>query len=59
MMVAVRKDRFQRANAVSLVSSNKNFSVGDSTWPSQKTTLALLDDFCGLFNHPCGMKYVR
>jgi hypothetical protein len=23
------------------VSSNRNFSVGDSTWPSQKTTLAL------------------
>jgi hypothetical protein len=21
------------------VSSNRNFSVGDSTWPSQKTTL--------------------
>jgi hypothetical protein len=26
------------------VSSNRNFSVGDSTWPSQKTTLAWLSD---------------
>ena len=33
--------RFQRAKAASLVSSNRNCSVGDSTWPSQKTMLAL------------------
>ena len=32
--------RFQRLKASSLVSSKRNFSVGDSTWPSQKTTLA-------------------
>ena len=36
-----RWSRFQRAKAASLVSSKRNFSVGDSTWPSQKTTLAL------------------
>jgi hypothetical protein len=58
MLVAVHKDQFQCAKAVSLVSSNRNCSVGDSTWPSQKTTLALLDDFEGLHNHPCGMNYV-
>src|ERR1017187_3126768 len=33
--------RFQRAKAASRVSANRNGSVGDSTWPSQKTTLAL------------------
>jgi hypothetical protein len=33
--------RFQRAKAASLVSSNRNGSVGDSTWPALKTTLAL------------------
>ncbi len=32
--------RFQRAKAASLVSAKRNFSVGDSTWSSQKTTLA-------------------
>ena len=42
--LAVRKDRFHRAKAVSLVSANRNGRVGDSTWPSQKTTLALLDE---------------
>ena len=39
-VVAVCKD-FQRAKAASLVPANRNCSVGDSTWPSQKTTLAL------------------
>src|SRR5487761_2482475 len=39
-LVAVRKD-FQRAKATSRVSANRNFSAGDSTWPPQKTTLAL------------------
>ena len=33
--------RFQRDKAASLVSAKRNGSVGDSTWPSQKTTLAL------------------
>ena len=33
--------RFQRIKAASLVSSKRNFNVGDSTWPSQNTTLAL------------------
>jgi hypothetical protein len=33
--------RFQRLKAASLVSSKRNFNVGDSTWPSQKTALAL------------------
>jgi hypothetical protein len=33
--------RFQRDKASSLVSSKRNCSVGDSTWPSQNTTLAL------------------
>ena len=37
-----RWSRFQPTKAASLVSSNRNFSVGDSTWPSQKTTLARL-----------------
>ncbi len=37
-----RWSRFQRAKAASLVSANRNCSVGDSTWLSQKTTLALL-----------------
>ena len=36
-----RWSRFQRRRASSLVSAKRNFSVGDSTWPSQKTTLAL------------------
>ena len=40
-LMAVCKD-FQRAKAASLVSANRNFSVGDSTWPSQRTTVALL-----------------
>ena len=35
-----RWSRFQRLKAASLVSSKRNFSVGDSTWPSQNTTLA-------------------
>ena len=30
--------RFQRSKAASLVSLNRNFSVGDSTWPSQMIT---------------------
>ena len=33
--------RFQRLKAASLVTVKRNGSVGDSTWPSQKTTLAL------------------
>src|SRR5665213_588108 len=33
--------RFQRLKAASLVSAKRNGSVGDSTWPSQNTTLAL------------------
>ena len=32
--------RFQRTRAASLVSSKRNCSVGDSTWPSQNNTLA-------------------
>jgi hypothetical protein len=32
---------FQRLKAASLVSAKRNFNVGDSTWPSQNTTLAL------------------
>jgi len=36
-----RWSRFQRDKAASLVSAKRNRSVGDSTWPSQKTTLAL------------------
>ena len=36
-----RWSRFQRDKAASLVSSNRNCSVGDSTWPLLKTTLAL------------------
>ena len=36
-----RWSRFQRTSAASLVSANRNSSVGDSTWPSQKNTLAL------------------
>ena len=43
--VAVRMgpDRkvFPRAKAASLVSAKRNGRVGDSTWPSQKTTLAM------------------
>jgi|SRR5690348_4147662 len=35
-----RWSRFQRTRAASLVSTNRNFNVGDSTWPSQNTTLA-------------------
>jgi hypothetical protein len=46
--------RFQRIKAASLVSSKRNFSVGDSTCPSQKATLtghaeAILD-FAFSFN---------
>jgi hypothetical protein len=33
--------RFQRLKAASLVSAKRNCNVGDSTWPSQNTTLAL------------------
>ena len=36
-----RWSRFQRTKAASLVSSKRNFSAGDSSWPSQNTTLAL------------------
>ena len=35
-----RWSRFQRTKAASLVSSKRKCSVGDSTWPSQNTTLA-------------------
>jgi hypothetical protein len=34
--------RFQRLKAAALVSEKRNCNVGDSTWPSQNTMLALL-----------------
>jgi hypothetical protein len=42
--------RFQRLKAASLVSVKRNGSVGDSTWPSQKTTLASLSGHCLTWN---------
>jgi len=40
-----RGSRFQRTSAASLVSSKRNFSVGDSTWPTQKIALDIIDEF--------------